>query len=130
MAKVLLVDDCTLITTVYTDFLLSRGHEVESSNSSFGVTSLVARHSPDVILMDLNLPGLSGQGILKLLNGKGDYRIIIISGNQEEGSLKSLTDEGLADDYFIKGQPIDNLEIKIRKLLGSPGEDYSCRRVT
>lgn len=117
MIKVLMVDDCRLITEIYSEFLTSQGYAIEAFNSPFGVTACIAHNEPDIILMDLNLPGLSGKGILKLLESKNKSRIIIISADKEESEMKILVETGLADDYFVKGQPLERLDAKIKKLL-------------
>ncbi|HJV65815.1 MAG TPA: response regulator [Geomonas sp.] len=117
MKKVLLIDDCKFITEVYSDFLSSRGYRVESVNSPFGVTTNITKNKPDVVLLDLNLPGLSGRGVLELLNGQRTSRIIVISADSRVEEMKGLALSGLADDYFVKGNDLDYLDQKIKKLV-------------
>lgn len=117
MKKILLIDDSKFITEVYSHYLSSRGYIVEAVNSPFGVTSNITKNRPDLVLLDLNLPGLSGKGVLELLKGQRRSAVIVISGDTLEAEMKGLADSGLADDYFIKGEPLEDLDRKIRKLV-------------
>ncbi|HJV35217.1 response regulator [Geomonas sp.] len=117
MKKVLVIDDSKFITELYSQFLTSRGYQVESLNSPFGVTTNINKNKPDVVLLDLNMPGLSGKGILELLKGHRSSRIIVVSADTREEEMKGLSESGLADDYFIKGQDLNYLDHKIRKVM-------------
>lgn len=113
--KVLLVDDCPLIGKIFSDFLVEQGHQVEVHNTPFGVTGCIARFSPDVILMDLNLPGMNGRTLLRILKDVMSYQTIVVT-SVSEGEIQSIIDEGLADDYFLKGWPLEKLGHKINHM--------------
>lgn len=119
MKKLFIIDDDRLICAIYSDFLASKGYCVSSTNSSFGVTNSIRAHEPDVILLDINLPGLSGKGLLKVIDSTGNFKIVLISGDSQVAEMKSLKESGQAHDYFVKGEALDTLGHKISRLLGS-----------
>jgi DNA-binding response OmpR family regulator len=116
-SKLLIIDDDKLITAIYSDFFSGKGYAVETSNSPFGVTSLVRHHCPDVIIVDMNLPGLSGRNLCGLLSADGHQRVLLISGEKQEAEMKNMITDGLAQDYFVKGQPLFILDSKVSRLI-------------
>lgn len=116
-ANLLIIDDDKLITTIYADYFATHGFKVETCNSPFGVTSLVRSFSPDVIIVDMNMPGLNGGNLCGLLATEGDQRLLLVSGEKQEPAMKELVESGLAHDYFIKGQPLLILNSKVNRLV-------------
>lgn len=119
MKKLFIIDDDKLITTIYSDYFSAKGYSVSSTNSAFGVTNGIRALEPDLILLDMHLPGLSGKGLLNVIDSKGNCKIILISGDSQREEMKSLTENGRAHDYFVKGEPLAKLAHKISSLLGS-----------
>jgi|SRR6185369_1734918 len=117
MKKVFIIDDDKLITTIYSDFFAAKGYIVSSTNSSFGVTNGIKTLDPDVVILDLNLPGLSDKGLINVIDSNGNSKIVLISGNSQETEMKTLVESGRAHDYFVKGEPLDKLGHKIVSLL-------------
>jgi len=115
--KIVIIDDDKLITTIYADFFSSKGFIVEARNSPFGVTSLVRHLNPHVIIVDMNLPGLSGRNLCSLLTAEGPQRLVLISGEQQEPAMREMVATGIAHDYFIKGQPLVILNSKVARLI-------------
>jgi DNA-binding response OmpR family regulator len=114
MVRVLIVDDSPIVTKALGVYLTGKGFDVHVSNTSFGVTNKIRQYTPHILLMDLGMPGLTGEKLLTLCNTEDcRFRTIIVS-SAEEQKLKSLVSQGLADDFFIKGTPLEHLESKIR----------------
>lgn len=118
MKKLFIIDDDKLITSIYSDFFTSQGYLVSFINSAFGVTNGIRAHEPDVILLDMNLPGLSAKGLLNVIGNKGNCKIVLISGSSQAAEMKSLMENDQAHDYFVKGEPLATLGLKICSLLG------------
>lgn len=116
MSNIFIIDDDKLITAIYSDFLTSRGHIVSSTNSSFGVTNGIRALDPDIVILDMNLPGLSGRGLLNVIDSKGERKIVLVSGDSQETEMKALVESGKAHEYFVKGEPLDKLGHKISLL--------------
>ena len=114
MAKVVIVDDSPIVTKMLDACLSGRGYEVCAFNSPFGVSSKLRGLNPDVVLMDLGLPGLSGDQLLNIFKGLEGvkFRTIIVS-SAGEAELQALVSKGVAHDYFVKGAPIELLVEKV-----------------
>jgi DNA-binding response OmpR family regulator len=118
--KVFLVDDSATVREMVSRYLTTCGYEVRTSESPFGASSIIRDWNPQVVLMDLGLPGLSGENLLGIVRKKGTEspRAILISSSEEK--MRDLVSTGVADDYFVKGNPLHELESKIRRMF-SPG---------
>ena len=66
--RVLIVDDDALARTVLARVLEGIGHEVALHDSAFGTTALIQSGKPDVVVIDVNLPGLSGAQLVEFAN--------------------------------------------------------------
>lgn len=64
---VLIVDDNEEILKSTAQYFRTRGYAVIESSTPLGVTSLIIQHSPSVLILDLMMPALSGDALLKLL---------------------------------------------------------------
>ena len=116
MRKVLLVDDNQLIRKLVPMYLNQYGCEVDVCNGPFGVLNKVREFTPDVILLDLNMPGLGGIKLAELLKSSNkavSARIILFS-SEDEDLQAEMVQKGLADDYFIKSHSLEGLIEKIR----------------
>ena len=65
--KVLIVDDDADILRMIEKLLVHRGHEVSACSTPFGVSALVIREQPDVVVLDMMMPGLSGAALAELI---------------------------------------------------------------
>ncbi len=86
MRKILIVDDDVEICETFSDILTHAGHEVHAIRSGTEAFKALRRLSPDVILLDMNLPGVSGVQLLSYIRHMrrlGHARIIIVTGHPE-----------------------------------------------
>jgi DNA-binding response OmpR family regulator len=119
MTRIFMVDDSPIVTRMVSQFLLDRGYEVETTNSPFGASGRLVDYKPDVVLMDLGLPGLSGHKLIDLIKKRGgelDCKVVLFSSTNEQ-EMKDMVAGGLADDYFVKGNSLNELESKLRRLV-------------
>jgi CheY-like chemotaxis protein len=65
--KLLVVDDDAEMLRMLTRVFGSRGHQVETCHGPFGASALALREKPDVILLDLHMPGLGGDSLSAVL---------------------------------------------------------------
>jgi len=117
MIKVLLVDDSPIVTKMVSNYLSEKGYKVDFANSPFGVSSKIKEFQPQILLMDLGLPGLSGEKLINLCRKNHDdlhlqCRVVLFSSANEE-EMKDMVAKGLAHDYFMKGGSLKDLENKI-----------------
>lgn len=83
--KVLVVDDDLVWLALTQAWLQLAGYEVITRASSFGTTAVVEAERPDFILLDVNMPGLGGETLAKVIadrSGEGAPGIVLYSGNE------------------------------------------------
>ncbi len=111
MSKVLIIDDETQMRRLLRMVLETRGHEVcEAADGQLGLQE-AAFHRPDVVLLDLGLPGLSGIEVLKRLREWSDVPVLILSVRDQEAVKVEALEAG-ADDYVTK--PFGTAELLAR----------------
>ncbi|MFZ6693986.1 response regulator [Undibacterium sp. SXout20W] len=115
--KLLLVEDNRELSTWLTKLLTQSGYAVEQAFSGEDAAHFLLTQTYDAILLDLTLPGIKGQTLLKNLRSRNnEVPVLIIS------ALDTLSDviENLnlgADDYMAKPFDIHELEARLRSLL-------------
>ena len=108
MKKILIVEDDTDIHNLIKDILVKEKYEVVSAYSGTEAISLIEKNDIDLILLDLMLPGITGEEIIKKVT---DIPIIVISAKiSTEDKVNSLTIG--ANDYITK--PFDTNELLAR----------------
>ena len=111
MKKITVIEDDADIQTMLTKFLLAHDYEVHSASNGKEGVLLCKKFSPDLILLDLMLPALSGDGVLKRLREFTDNPVIVLSAKTMVQSKIDLLRLG-ADDYLTK--PFDLFELLAR----------------
>jgi DNA-binding response OmpR family regulator len=99
MKKILVVDDNKDILDILKIILTLYGFEVLTHSSGLGVPEIVTAYNPDLILLDINLPGKIGTEICKELKEKNNIPIILISANAD---IESTVQEAQADGFIEK----------------------------
>lgn len=103
--KVLIVEDDSLLSRVLSQsFLAEKKFEVAVAEDGLKAGEMAKSFSPDIILLDLIIPGLDGFAVLKQLKGDDktkDIPVAVISNLGDQGDVKSAKALG-ADEYFIK----------------------------
>ncbi|MCZ6807758.1 MAG: response regulator, partial [Deltaproteobacteria bacterium] len=81
--RILVVDDDPSFRELLTAFLDDRGYEVESSADGEEALELLRSETADLVLLDLELPGISGLDVLRAIESeKIDTKVITISGHE------------------------------------------------
>jgi len=78
MARILVVDDDPDIRTILTDRLTARGHEVQEVGDGLKALEVAARDLPDLMLLDLDLPGADGMTVLERLRGETSAPTVVV----------------------------------------------------
>ncbi|MEG1255523.1 response regulator transcription factor [Clostridium sp.] len=111
MIKILIVEDDPEINKMLQTLLTKNHYEVESAFSGTEAILLLKRESFDLILLDLMLPGLSGEEVLIKINEEFETPIICVSAKDNLNTKIELI-QGGADDYITK--PFSNEELIVR----------------
>ena len=109
MFSILTVDDEVDICKMIASFLKPKGYEVRISNSGEKALEMIADEKPDIILMDLNMPGMGGETTLKEIKKHyANLPVVMVTVIDNEKKAMELMDEG-ASDYITKPINFDYL---------------------
>jgi two-component system KDP operon response regulator KdpE len=116
MARVLVVDDEPQIRRALGINLRARGYDVDLAESGEQGLDLAARHHPDVVVLDLGLPGMDGVEVIEGLRGWSRVPVIVLSVRDAEAAKVAALDAG-ADDFVTKPFGMDELLARLRAAL-------------
>lgn len=121
--RVLVVDDYEDNRELYAEYLTLQGFEVKTAENGSEALAYAHSYAPDVILMDLSLPVVSGWDAIRTLKADprtGSIPVIAFTGHAMASHLQRARDAG-ADDCATKPCVPQDVEEKIRNLLkGGP----------
>jgi DNA-binding response OmpR family regulator len=103
-AKVLLVDDEDQLRRVMKDILERDGFDVAEARDGIQALDQVDKFGPDVVVLDLNLPGLDGYGVLSHLRSRpatANVPVIVLTAKGDEDNEVRVFELG-ADDFLTK----------------------------
>jgi type II secretory ATPase GspE/PulE/Tfp pilus assembly ATPase PilB-like protein/ActR/RegA family two-component response regulator len=118
--KVLLVDDEDALRRVMKDLLEREGYIVSEARDGVQALDQVDRFGPDVIVLDLNLPGLDGYGVLSHLRSRpatADIPVVVLTAKSDEDNEVRVFQLG-ADDFLTKPFRARALSARLDAVLG------------
>lgn len=116
MKKILIIEDDRNLLNELREFLENRGYEVSSVDNFLRASELVLEKRPDLVILDINLPGISGFDICRDIKEKSNIPVLMLTSRIGiEDEIKGL--EIGADEYLAK--PVDTrmLILRMEKLL-------------
>jgi len=113
MTRVLVVDDEPQIRRALATNLEARDYVVDLAATGEEALRLAAEHRPDVVILDIGLPGISGVEVVRGLRGWTDTPIIMLSVRESEADKVEALDAG-ADDYVTKPFGMNELLARLR----------------
>jgi len=117
MSRILVVEDDPTILRGLADNLAIESHEVLTAMDGERACSIVREHKPDLVILDLMLPRMSGYDVCRTLRGEGiTTPIMILTARGEEADRVLGLDLG-ADDYLTKPFSLRELMARVRALL-------------
>jgi two-component system, OmpR family, KDP operon response regulator KdpE len=115
MTRVLVVDDEPQIRRALELNLRVRDYQVVTAASGEDALRLAASQHPDLVILDLGLPGIDGLEVIEGLRGWTTMPILVLSARDREGVKVAALDAG-ADDYVTKPFGMDELLARLRVL--------------
>jgi two-component system, OmpR family, KDP operon response regulator KdpE len=124
MSRVLVVDDEPQIRRALGVNLRARGYEVDLAETGEEGLELAAHNHPDVVVLDLGLPGIDGVEVIQGLRGWSQVPIIVLSVREAEADKVAALDAG-ADDFVTKPFGMDELLARLRAAVrrAAPAEE-------
>ena len=105
MSKALIVDDEPDICEILNDYLVLKGFEPEITHSGKEALEILSTGLPDLVVLDVNMPGISGIGVLREMK-KRSYQVavVVLTGLRDIDTAKEAMACG-ALDFLVK--PVD-----------------------
>jgi two-component system KDP operon response regulator KdpE len=115
-ARILVVDDEPQIRRVMRTTLVARGYMVSTARNGEEALDKVREERFDLILLDINMPGIGGMEACRIIRSRSDIPIVILSIRNAEKEKVEALDAG-ADDYVTKPFSMPELLARIRAAL-------------
>ncbi|WP_400072738.1 response regulator [Zobellia russellii] len=119
--KILTIDDQQLILLSVEKRLLELGYEVKTASSGEQGIEVFDSFQPDLVLVDINMPGMSGLKVVEHIrvDKKSETPILVMSGNTDEKIIVDGFDLGI-NDYMKKPVSLDEMAARIKRIIGAP----------
>jgi DNA-binding response OmpR family regulator len=115
MNKILLVDDDEGIQLLYREELEEDGYEVHSALTGEDALQKLMIVSPDLVILDIKMPGMSGIEVLRQIKGKNPKMPVIFNTGYNE--YKQVIGSWASDDYIGKSADLNDLKAAVRRHL-------------
>src|SRR3990170_913123 len=116
MARILVVEDERDIADFIARGLILKGYEVDAAHDGEEALARARERRPDLVVLDLMLPGVDGIEVCRRLRAAGDVPIIILTARDSVADKVRGLDAG-ADDYVTKPFAFDELLARVRAAL-------------
>ncbi len=127
--RILVIDDEPQIRRIMRTTLASAGFEVEDSRTAEEGFQKIHEFHPDLVLLDINMPGMNGMDACRAIRGDSDIAIIMLTVRNSEADKVAALDAG-ADDFVTKPFSTPELLARIRSALRRvPTSHSSPRRI-
>ena len=118
MAKILVVEDSPDNMKLFRTILALKGHEVAGLSGGEGLLEAIEQNSPDLVLMDIQLPGKDGFALLQEIrrSPSAGVRVIALTAHAMSGDRERALDAGF-DGYITKPIDIRNFPEQVQRAL-------------
>ena len=128
--RILIVDDEPQIRRILRTTLIGAGYEVEDARTGEEASGKAVRFRPDLILLDINMPGMNGLDLCREFRVNSDVAIIMLTVRDSESDKVAALDAG-ADDFVTKPFSTPELLARMRAVLRRvPALQSSPARIT
>jgi DNA-binding response OmpR family regulator len=124
MAKILIAEDEPDIRDLVAFTLRFAGYEVVAASNGEEAVDLAPRENPDLILMDVRMPRMTGYDACRMMKANPDLKdipIVFLSAKGQESEIQTGLDAG-AEEYLLKPFAPDQLTDRVRAILAKFGK--------
>jgi two-component system, OmpR family, KDP operon response regulator KdpE len=116
VTSVVIVEDDPQIRSALVRSLAERGYAARGSATGLDGLSIIVDSRPDVVLLDLGLPDIDGEDLLRMIRAVSMVPVVVITARDEDEQIVRTLDAG-ADDYVIKPFSAAQLAARLRAVL-------------
>jgi len=116
VTRILVVDDELKIARLVRDYLVEAGFDVSTETSGTGAVAAARAHKPDLVVLDLGLPGMNGYDVTRSIRAWSAIPIVILTARSDETDRIIGLELG-ADDYIVKPFSPRELVARVRAVL-------------
>jgi len=124
--RIVIIEDNVTLSSAIAYRLKDRGHAVDILHDGLEADMYLRKEGADLIVLDINLPGMSGLDVLYALRQRGAQTPVILLTARIETRDRVLGLDRGADDYLVKPFEMDELEARIRALSRRKNLEYSA----
>lgn len=118
--RIVLIEDHVILARALIQSLQDSGHAVDWLENGQDADSFLAGNGADLVVLDVNLPGLSGLDVLRALRARGQvFPVLMLTAQGQVADRVAGLDAG-ADDYLVKPFEMAELHARIRALSRRP----------
>ena len=126
--KVLVVDDELKIARLVRDYLTEAGFDVALASTGPAAVAAVRSDRPDLVVLDLGLPGMDGYDVTRNIRGQSTIPIIMLTARSEETDRIVGLELG-ADDYVVKPFSPRELVARVKAVLRRTGGEVATETI-
>jgi DNA-binding response OmpR family regulator len=126
--KVLVVDDEMKIARLVRDYLTEAGFDVALASTGPAAVAAVRSDRPDLVVLDLGLPGMDGYDVTRAIRGRSAIPIIMLTARSEETDRIVGLELG-ADDYVVKPFSPRELVARVKAVLRRTGGEIATETI-
>ena len=116
--RILIVDDDAAHLQSTKGILEAEGYDVMTHDQPFGSTNAILQYRPDLVLLDVNMPGLSGEKLAEVYRANAKTRMsrVMLYSSNDEDILRTAARRLQLDGYICKGNPA-TLRLRVAAIL-------------
>ena len=114
--RILIVEDDPSVREMLAEYLIEHGYEVGQVDRGTAMRDAIEQNLPDVVLLDINLPGEDGLTLARFVRERFDVGIIMVTGASDVADRVAGLEVG-ADDYVTKPFELRELRARVKSVL-------------
>ena len=125
--RIAVIEDTESVANAIAFRLRDRGHAVDLLHDGLEADRFLSQEGADLVVLDLNLPGMDGIEVLRGMRHRGDGTpVILLTARSETAERVTGLDAG-ADDYLTKPFEMDELEARLRAMARRKNLEFAAR---
>ena len=125
--RIAVIEDNEALAHGIASRLRDRGHAVDLLHDGADADAFLSQEGADIVVLDINLPGMDGLDVLRALRRRGDSTpVILLTARSETAERVTGLDAG-ADDYLTKPFEMDELEARLRAMARRKNLEFAAR---